>query len=88
VDFSQGGGSVSLPSRVVASAIRRSFEYRGEQRFDWADQATVLDLLETSGWTVSELSTGPVLAERYLRGTPLRTEGISPSAFCVLATRL
>jgi methyltransferase (TIGR00027 family) len=87
VDFSRGGGSVSRPSQVVASVIRRSFAWRGEQRFDWADEATAVDLLGGAGWTVTEASSGPVLAERYLRGTPLRTEGISPSAFCVRATR-
>jgi methyltransferase (TIGR00027 family) len=87
VDFSQGGGSISLPSRIVASAIRRSFEYRGERRFDWADEATARDLLEAAGWTVTDISTGPVLAERYLRGTSLRTAGISPSASCVMARK-
>jgi methyltransferase (TIGR00027 family) len=86
-DFSQGGGSVSLPSRVVASAMRRSFEVRGEQRFDWADEATTLELLRGAGWAVSEVARGPELAERYLRGTPLRTEGVSPWAFCLQATK-
>ena len=87
VDFSQGGGSVSLPSRVVASAMRRSFEYRGEQRYDWADESAAVDVLGAAGWGVTEVADGAVLAERYLSGTPLRTEGISPSAFCVRATR-
>jgi methyltransferase (TIGR00027 family) len=87
MDFSRGGGSVSRPSQIVASAIRLSLEWRGEQRFDWADQATAVDLLGDAGWAVTESSGGPVLAERYLRATPLRIEGISPSAFCVGATR-
>jgi methyltransferase (TIGR00027 family) len=86
-DFSQGGGSASLPSQLVASAMRRSFEVRGEQRFDWADEATTIELLGGAGWAVTEVANGPILAERYLRGTPLRTEGFSPSAFCVRATK-
>jgi len=87
VDFAQGGGSVSLPSQVVASAVRLSWQLSGEQRFDWADEATALGLLRAAGWDVTDASNGPVLAERYLQGTPLRVEGISPSAFCVLARR-
>lgn len=87
VDFAQGGGSVSFPSQVVASAIRLSWRLTGEDRYDWADGSTALGLLRDAGWAVTEAADGPTLADRYLHGTPLRIEGISPSAFCVLATR-
>jgi methyltransferase (TIGR00027 family) len=87
VDFAHGGGSVSLPSQVIASAIRLSWQFSGEQRYDWADETAALDLLRSAGWSATEVSNGPVLAKRYLQGTPLRVDGISPSAFCVLATR-
>lgn len=87
VDFAQGGGSVSLPSQAVASAIRLSWQLTGERRYDWADRSTALELLQAARWSVTEVGDGPTLAERYLQGTPLRTEGISSSAFCVVATR-
>ena len=87
VDFAVGGGSVSLPSQVVASAIRLSWQVSGERRYDWADEATAFDLLRAVGWEKAEAYNGPVLAKQYLKGTSMRTNGISPSAFCVSATR-
>lgn len=86
-DFASGGGSVALPSRVVASLIRMSWQLAGEQRYDWADQATALAILRSAGWDPVEVLNGPALATRYLENTTLRANGISPAAFCVLTTK-
>jgi methyltransferase (TIGR00027 family) len=84
-----GGGSVAMPSRAIAWLTRRIWRAWGEPTHRWVQPEALHDLLLETGWLLADSVTAPVLAVRYLTGTPsgLALDGLNPGAICTASTR-
>lgn len=74
-------------SRAAALAIRMVWRTRGEPIINWVRPHELSALLAAAGWSVLEQVPAPELADRYLKGSSLPKDGLSPGAIVVSATK-